>query len=70
MPNKTPKPNIRDLIDKDNNFTNYVESLNQKIGKGMQVANFNLNIKRRQMMDQVKEIRDKQQALLDNLKVR
>jgi hypothetical protein len=57
-------PTIREVADPHMRFTDYVDNFDKKLARGMQTQNFNLNIRKRQLIDQLQEVRLKQQIIL------
>lgn len=61
---------MRDVVDPQSTFTSYVDQLDSKIARGMQTQQFNINIKKRHLLDQLKEVRGKQQQILEDVRRR
>jgi len=63
-------PNIRELIDPQKTFTTYINNFDVKLSKGMQTQQFNVNIRKRHLLDQLDEVRSKQQQILEDVRRR
>lgn len=51
-------------------FVSYVSNLDIKIGRGLQNQNSQLALRRKQMMDQIRAVKNEQSLLLEDIKKR